>query len=270
MRYPEIEHIPYKKNRRMRKNIPCLLLFLTISFHSSGWGPTGHRVTGWIAEKYLSKKARNAIAKILKGQSIAMASTWMDEIRSDSTYNYMADWHWVTIPEGQTYKETNKNANGDIIQALEKVIAGLETKNLPFEQQAEYLKILIHLTADLHQPLHVGAHDDRGGNDIRVMWFGKSSNLHRIWDSDMIDDTRLSYTEFAESLPAPTPAQIRTWQNTSIHAWARESQSYNRQVYSYGDGRLGYRYSYVNLPVVRHRLLQAGVRLAGILNGIYG
>lgn len=247
-----------------------MLLMLVLVFQAFGWGPTGHRVTGMVAEKYLSRKARAALQKILDGQSLAMASTWMDEIRSDSTYDYMTDWHWVTIPEGQTYEEAAKNPNGDIIQTIQRIIGKLQTGTLTGKQEAEFVKILIHLTGDLHQPLHVGAHDDRGGNDIHVMWFGTSSNLHRVWDSDMIDDTKLSYTEFALSLPTPSQEQIRNWQRAPVHDWARESQSYNDQVYRYGNKKLGYAYSYVNLPVVRHRLLQAGIRLAGILNEIYG
>ena len=35
-------------------------------------------------------------------------------------------------------------------------------------------------------------------------------------------------------------------------------------------GRLGYQYSYRNFPVVERQLLLAGVRLAGVLNEIYG
>lgn len=240
-----------------------------IVFQASGWGPTGHRVTGWIAEKYLSKKARTNVSRILDGQSLAMASTWMDEIRSDSVFDYMEDWHWVTIPEGLSYPETRKNPNGDIIATLEWVIGELKNKRLPATTQREYLKILIHLVGDIHQPLHVGAKDDRGGNNIKVMWFSKPSNLHRIWDSDMIDDSRLSYTELAASLGIPSAEMVRAWQQTDIPGWARESQSYTYQVYDYGDGRLGYRYSYLNFPLVRQRLLQAGVRLAGILNAIY-
>ena len=253
----------------MRKGIPCLLLLLMIAVESLAWGPTGHRVTGWIAEKHLTKKARNAIGKILKGQSLAMASTWMDEIRSDPSYDYMEDWHWVTIPEGQPYELTVKNRNGDIIQSLERVIGELKNKKLTPDQQAEYLKILIHLTGDIHQPLHVGARADQGGNEIQVRWFGKNSNLHRIWDSDMIDDTRLSYTELAQSLEIATEEQVRAWQKSSVREWARESQSYQHHVYNYGNGRLGYDYAYVNYPIVRQRLLQAGVRLAGILNALY-
>lgn len=245
-------------------------LLLIITLHCSGWGPTGHRVTGWVAQKYLNKKARNAIEKILGGQTLAIASTWMDEIRSDSTYHYMEDWHWVTIPGGQTYQQTIKNPKGDIIQTIERIIAELKTKKLTLLEQQRNLKVLIHLIGDIHQPLHVGALPDKGGNDVKVMWFQVSSNLHRVWDSDMIDLTRLSYTELAESLDIPTKDEVNRWQKTSGLNWAGESQSYHQQVYDYGSGKLGYRYSYVNYPIVRYRLLQAGVRLAGVLNEIYG
>src|SRR5688572_24091251 len=101
----------------MRKIIftGIFLLFIAYSF---AWGPTGHRVTGWIADKHINKKARKDLERILGGQSLAIASTWMDEIRSDSTYDYTSDWHWVTIPNGATYTATEKNPKGDIIQTL--------------------------------------------------------------------------------------------------------------------------------------------------------
>ena len=254
----------------MKKGTTCLIVLMSVTLHCMGWGPTGHRVMGLIAERYLSKKARASVMKILNGQSLPMASTWMDEIRSDSTYDYMADWHWVTIPPGQSYEQTEKNPNGDLIQTLERVVAELKSGKLSPDDEVQRLRILIHLVGDIHQPLHVGDRDDRGGNNVRVMWFGGPSNLHRIWDSDMIDDTRLSYTELSGFLSKPGAQEIRRWQKSSVQDWAKESQTYFKQLYDTGDGRLGYRYSYVNLPVVRHRLLQAGVRLAGILNEIYG
>lgn len=254
----------------MKKHLTTLLLLLTFTISASAWGPTGHRVTGWIAEKYLSKKTRAVLQKILKGQSLAIASTWMDEVRSDSSYNYMTDWHWVTIPEGQTYHTSVKNPNGDIIATIERIIGELKNKDLGEGGQVERLKILIHLVGDIHQPLHVSAIEDRGGNNVQVMWFRNQSNVHRVWDSDIIDDTRLSYTEMAESLDKPGHAEVRAWQSAPVEEWARESQSYHPHVYNYGNGRLGYRYAYLNYPIIRHRLLQAGVRLAGILNEIYG
>src|SRR5436190_10279054 len=97
------------------KRTTLLLLFFICTLSANAWGPTGHRATGLIAEKYLNKKALAAIRKMLNGQSLAMASTWMDEVRSDSTYDYMEDWHWVTIPYGMTYDKTTKNPNGDLL-----------------------------------------------------------------------------------------------------------------------------------------------------------
>lgn len=254
----------------MKKFIPSLLLCFIFSLSAFGWGATGHRATGWIANKYLSKKARKAIEQILNGQSLAMASTWMDEVRSDSTFDYMTDWHWVTIPYDQNYEQSTKNPNGDIIQTLERIIGELKSKKFSAQEQAQRIRILIHLVGDIHQPLHVGGKNDKGGNDVKIMWFRVDSNLHRVWDSDIIDGTQLSYTELAESLDKPSATEFKTWQKATVREWANESQAYQKQVYDYGSGRLGYRYSYLYLPIVRQRLLQAGVRLAGVLNEIYG
>jgi hypothetical protein len=254
----------------MRKHILAFFLVIAFSLSASGWGATGHRATGWIANRYMTKKARKTVERILQGQSLAMASTWMDDVRSDSTFDYMTDWHWVTIPSGQTYDQTVKNPNGDIIQTLERIIAELKTKKLSDQEQAQRIKILVHLIGDIHQPLHVGGKPDKGGNDVKVTWFRTDSNLHRVWDSDMIDDTKLSYTELAQSLDKPTPAELKLWQKASVLDWAKESQTYEKEVYDLGNSRLGYHYSYLYFPIVRHRLLQAGIRLAGILNEIYG
>jgi hypothetical protein len=252
------------------KKLIIVQLILFVSVSSFGWGPTGHRATGLVAEKYLTKKARKELQRILGGQSLAMASTWMDEIRSDTAWNFTADWHWVTIQESQSYDNSEKNPNGDIIQSIEKIIGALKSKKLSAKEEVEQLKMLIHLIGDIHQPLHVGGGNDRGGNDVKVSWFRTDSNLHRVWDTDMIDDTRLSFTELAESLEKPDATRLTALQKTNVRDWATESMSYRKDVYNIGEGKLGYLYSYNNFHIVRLRLLQAGVRLAGVLNEIYG
>jgi hypothetical protein len=123
---------------------------------------------------------------------------------------------------------------------------------------------------DIHQPLHVGCCDDNGGNKVKVKWFGRDTNLHTVWDSNMIDDTKLSYTELASYLDEPDQATIIDWQKKSVRHWADESKTFRKQVYEIGDGSLSYKYSYKNLPVVKERMLQAGIHLAAILNEIYG
>jgi hypothetical protein len=253
----------------MKKSI-LILALSCISLAAFSWGATGHRVTGYIADKHISKKTRLALQRILGQESLAMASTWMDEIRSDSTWDYTADWHWVTIQDGETYEQALKNQKGDIVMTIERIISELKSKKLSAKQETEYVKMLIHLVGDIHQPLHVGGGNDKGGNDVKLTWFGGNSNLHRVWDSDMIDGTRLSYTELAESLYKPSADEVKKWQGASVRDWSKESMSYRKQVYDTGNGKLGYEYQYKYFGIVRDRLAQAGVRLAGILNEIYG
>jgi hypothetical protein len=253
----------------VRKSL-MVVTFLLCAQAAFSWGATGHRVTGQVADRYITKKARQRLERILGQESLAIVGNWMDEVRSDSSYDYMQDWHWVTIPEGMTYEQTIKNPNGDIIETLNRVTLALKSRTLSPEKEAEYLKVLIHLVGDIHMPLHVGSKDDRGGNDVKVTWFRSESNLHRVWDSEMIDDTRLSYTEFAASLDDPSASVIKSWQKSSVLDWAYESISYHKNVYTIGNGKLSYSYPYYNLHIVRKRLLMSGVRLAGLLNEIYG
>lgn len=248
-----------------------LLAFVSvITIDSLGWGATGHRATGFVAEKHLNSKARKKLRELLGQESLAMASTWMDDVRSDSTYDYMTDWHWVTIETGQTYDQSKKNKNGDVIMTLERIISELKSRKLDRRKEIEAIKILIHLVGDIHQPLHVGCCDDHGGNRVKVKWFRSDADLHGVWDSNMIDGTKLSYTELGESLGMPDAPTVKRWQSATVRDWANESMSHRQQVYDIGKGSLSYEYSYHNMPLVRERVLQAGVRLAGVLNEIYG
>jgi hypothetical protein len=247
-----------------------LFLSIVIAFECHAWGVTGHRAIGRVAQLHLNDKAKKKLATLLGQESLAIAATWMDDVRSDSIYDYMTDWHWVTIETGQTYDQSVKNKNGDVIMTLERIISELKAKKLDRKKEIEAIKILIHLVGDIHQPLHVGCCDDQGGNKVRVKWFREDSNLHRVWDSDMIDGTKLSYTELAESLGMPDKVTVKKWQSTRVRDWAKESMSHRNQVYKIGKGNLSYEYAYHNMPLVKERLLLAGVRLAGVLNEIYG
>lgn len=244
---------------------------ITLSFSSFGWGKTGHRVVGHIAMEHLSKKALKNIRLIMGNESLAMASNWMDDIKSDHSYDHMSPWHYCTIPDGMSYAEAGTPQEGDIIVTIERLIRELESKEFTDKDELFALKCLIHLIGDLHQPLHVGKGDDRGGNDVKVKWFGSNSNLHRVWDSEIIDGQQLSFTELSQSIDFPTPGQLSQWQNDPLMKWVEESIAYRKQVYDLPENMsIGYEYSYYNWATVQHRLLQAGVRLAGILNRIYG
>lgn len=251
------------------KNITALLLLL-LAHSASAWGPTGHRVVGEIAEHHLSRKARKEVQRILGHESMAMASTWMDEIKSDRSQDYMRDWHWVTIPDGSTYATAGKNPQGDVVEAIGRMVTALKSDTLPPDRRVRCIKVLIHLVGDMHQPLHVGRGDDKGGNDFQVQWFRKGSNLHRVWDSEMIDKKQLSYTELASALDHAGQDQIAAWTKGTAADWAQENLALRAGIYGVEKGAdLGYRYLYDHWTTVEEQLLKGGIRLAGVLNAIF-
>lgn len=244
---------------------------LFISIQLLGWGQTGHRVVGEMAQKHLSELAEARINKILANQTLAEVSNWMDNVKSNRDYDSLRNWHWVTIPDGMTYEETEKNEEGDIIHGIEYIIEKLKTGNLDPNLEADYLKILVHLVGDVHMPLHVGNGKDRGGNQVEVEWFWKNSNIHRVWDSQMIDSKEYSYTELADLLNRENVLKVDYWQSTNVRDWAHEAMKYRPQIYDIPkDGKINYEYRYKNWDLLCNQLRKGGIRLAGILNEIYG
>lgn len=235
------------------------------------WGRTGHRVVGAIAERHLSGTAGRAVGELAGPGGLARIANWPDEIRSDEELGEgKSTWHYVTIPDGESYETVDKEPKGDVIERIRHFEAVL--RDATAERQARWraLAWLTHLVGDLHQPLHVGRGDDRGGNDVLVLWFDEPSNLHKVWDEEMIHHARLSYTEMTELLDHATAEEIAAWQGTGVLDWTAESMALREQVYDLGDRRLGWKYMYEQTPVVERRLLQAGIRLAGLLEAIFG
>ena len=238
---------------------------------SQKWGQIGHYVTGEIAQRHLTEEAREKVNSILGDMTMARATVWMDDIRSDSRYDYTGTWHWTTIPDGLTYEEAEQEETGDIIWALETLIEELKSGQLSETGEREKLMLVMHMIGDIHQPLHVGTGEDRGGNDVRLQWMGENSNLHRVWDSGIINSLQMSYSELARELDTATVFQIEEWQNSSVRDWAYESMTYRDRIYDLPDNmRLSYPYRYEHNDILFRRLLQAGIRIAGVLNEIYG
>ncbi|MFT6866390.1 MAG: hypothetical protein ACJA08_001221 [Cyclobacteriaceae bacterium] len=255
----------------MKRIILLPIILLLIVHCAFSWGNTGHRVVGLIAEKHMNKKAQKNLKNVLGNETLAEVSTFMDFIRSNDKYDHMVSWHYATIPDSLTYEEAGIPQGSDIITEINRLISELKSKKFTDEDEAFALKLLVHLVGDLHQPLHVGNGKDKGGNDLKVEYFWSSSNLHRIWDSGIIDGQQYSFTEYTARIDHASKTEILEWQSSDVLDWAYESKNLRAQVYDIPDNKkLGYRYDYDNLGVVNKRLLQAGIRLAGILNKIYG
>lgn len=248
------------------------ILFSSFSFASENdWGRTGHRATGEVAEQHLSKKAKRMIREILDGQNLAFVSTYGDDIKSDPEYRKYNPWHYVNLEPGETeYTKEKANPDGDLVHAINTSIAVLKDENASQEEKAFSLKMLVHFVGDLHQPLHAGRGEDKGGNDIQVRWFGDGSNLHRVWDSEMINDFQMSYSELAHNSDELSREEIRKIQNGTVLDWMYESKELANKVYDSAEvgEKLGYEYMYKWFPVVHDQIQKGGLRLAKILNEI--
>jgi hypothetical protein len=258
---------------RIRTLTALAALLLALPGSASAWGPTGHRVVGRIAEHHLTPEAQRGVAALLGPDSLARVSTWADDIRSDPTWTTAPKdarpWHFLSIDDNETLETTARDPKGDVLEAIQRFEKVLRDPQADRQSKAEALKFIVHFVGDVHQPLHVGRRPDRGGNEIIVLWFSDPSNLHSVWDSGMIDATKLSFSELAEFIDHPTPEEVTAWQSAPMADWIRESFNARQQVYDIGKRDLGFDYSFRNMALVEKRLVQAGVRLAGLLNSVF-
>jgi len=258
------------------KNLLIVILVLFFQLpgfaNDSDWGKTGHRATAEIAENHLTTKTKKAIDNLLGGHGLAFVSNYADDIKSDPEYKEFGPWHYVNIdPEAEKYIAKDANDSGDLVQAIKKCVEVLKNKNSSREQKQFYLKMLVHFVGDLHQPFHTGHAEDKGGNDIQVRWFNEGSNIHRVWDSNMINFYQMSYTELALNTEDLSKNQIRAIEKGELLDWVYESRAMAEDLYDgieNGD-KLGYSYMYKNMPIVLKQLQKGGIRLAKILNDIY-
>ncbi|MDB4925463.1 S1/P1 nuclease [Mucilaginibacter sp.] len=257
------------------KNLALGTIILCSPVITMAWGTNGHRISGQIAEDHLSPKALAAVRAILGNESVAMASNWADFIKSDPTYSYLYNWHFVDFERPMSYPEMTEflehDNNVDAYTKLKFLIAELKKKETSKENKLLYLHMLIHITEDVHQPMHTAHASDKGGNDFKVNWFNKPTNLHSIWDSELVNFQELSYSEYAKAINHATPAQIKDWQSAPLNKWIFESSQLAEQIYTEikpGD-TLNYKYNFTHLDILNQQLLKGGIRLAGVLNEIF-
>ena len=248
-----------------------LIVFLIASLLSIiNWGSTGHRALAEVASFYLTENAKNKINEILDGETIVTASMYADDIKSDSRYDEYYNWHFINMELDENYEDTVPSEKVDVFIAINKCIDILESNSVTDSEKSFYLKLLIHFIGDLHQPMHIGRYEDRGGNRVYVKWFGRNSNLHRVWDSEMINGYNMSYSELAKNLPTPEKLEIE-FERDDLIVWVNEIHSYTRKIYNGVsiDDNLGYEYQYENFQTVRDLILKGVLRLASVLNYLF-
>ncbi|MBA9075579.1 MULTISPECIES: S1/P1 nuclease [Rufibacter] len=261
---------------KVLQRVLLLCLFVYLPLQSMAWGMLGHRIVGEIAERHLSNRAKKNIRKVLGPESVAMVSNWPDFVKSDPAFDYLDTWHYINLKEGLTQAEVEtilkQDTAVDAYTRINFLIAELKKKELEPVKKAQYLKILIHLVGDVHQPMHVGRPEDLGGNRIRVEWFNQPTNLHRLWDSQLIEYQQLSYTEYATALNCVSKEQSKIWKNQPMTQWFFESYQIADQLYKgvKPQEKLSYTYNFHYIATLNAQLLKGGVRLAGVLEEIFG
>ncbi|WP_443937039.1 S1/P1 nuclease [Pedobacter sp. MW01-1-1] len=256
----------------------CMLALIFLAYvplKANAWGMLGHRIVGEIADSYLKTSTRKAIVSILGSESLAMSANWGDFIKSDTAYNYMYNWHFVNLPEGLSkdgitaYLSTEKAPN--LYNKILDLSAILKKTSSTASQKKLALRMLVHMIGDLHQPMHVARKEDLGGNRVSVLWFNEKSNLHRVWDEQLIEYQQLSYTEYTKAINHPSPIQLTNWQKTDLKSAIYESYLICNKIYAdtKPDSKLSYRYNFDWVETVNQQLLKGGIRLAKILNDIY-
>jgi hypothetical protein len=231
----------------------------------------GHRVAGAIAEGYLCEEARAYLAPLLDGNTLANAGVWADSIRDDPARAHTKPWHYINIGDREPMAGAMHSRIGNVLTAIGQSERDLANLRLPLAKRAEALRFFVHFVADVHQPLHVGRLEDRGGNDIGVRWGKGPMSLHEFWDARaLLAAEHLGAAGLASAVGPLAIGQETQWQASGPVDWAEESRGFRRLVYDLPKARdpahLTDRYIAAARNVVSLRLAQAGVRVAGRLN----
>lgn len=233
-----------------------------------GFGAAGHRIAGEIAERRLCANAAAAVLRYGAGQHLRDLGGWADRVRSTPAWEHSAPWHYVNSADSEPLRAHRAPRGGDLLWAVDHFRERLADERLAFGQRADALRFFVHFLVDLHQPLHVGRAEDRGGNTVVVEVDGERTNLHRLWDSGLIErglDDRPAYAQSVEALAAAGGAR---WSGGTALDWAAESKALRPVVYAVGR-EPDARYLAAAGAIVRRRLAQAGVRLADELDRIF-
>jgi hypothetical protein len=236
----------------------------------------GHRIVAELAERRLSGDARAAVNGLLAGtaeDSLADVATWPDDVRELPDYNWSARLHYVNFPRdaGCRYRARRDCPDGGcVIGAIERYARTLGDRRRAVAERREALKFLVHFVGDIHQPLHAGYADDRGGNLFQIYYLGRGSNLHSLWDGGILRQSRLDWRAYADRLDVRRAEGDSRWSTRAPQRWAEASCRLlgEAQVYPRRPGKLPAGYAEKQLPVVESQIVRAGARLAALLNAV--
>ena len=253
-----------------------ILLSLLISFGSLsafGWGQKGHDAVAYIAQQHLTPVTEAKIDSLLDGYSMVYWANWLDNASHTPEYSYTKTWHYKNIDENQTFENAPNIPEGNIVDAIYQQVKVLENPNLSKEDRSLALKIVVHLLGDIHQPMHMGRATDRGGNSHKLKFFNSATNLHSVWDTNILEaGHNWSHSEWQREIDRLSPEQeISIIAGGSPETWGKETYEISKEIYSSTPQDFNIEYNYIAewTPTIEMQLEKGGLRLADVLNSIF-
>jgi hypothetical protein len=261
------------------RRFTCLLLLLPL--RALAWGAPGHEIAAAIAESRLTPEARAMVHEIVSDTPLSDPSiaTWADALRDPKTRPF----HYVNIPFGSGKYDAARDCprGACAVAEIQRAAAQLAGRGSALER-SDALRWLVHVVADIHQPLHAGDGWDRGGNEtmVRLGRRKQPTNLHRVWDSDVVKPLvhRKDVLGAARALSAEiSRSDAVTWAaDLDPASWANESNREAKAIYAEVNRRpqdtgilsLPADYPRRESPRAAAALQRAGVRLAALLDDI--
>ncbi|KAG9125431.1 hypothetical protein FRC07_007625 [Ceratobasidium sp. 392] len=206
---------------------------LSLATPALSWGAAGHEITATIAQIHLLPSAQKEICNILPAHfncRLSSIAAWADKIRGLPAFRWTSGLHYINPiddwpPQNCAFGETGWKTDQNILAGIVNVTRGVES--LEGNQRDYALRFLVHFVGDIHMPLHLTGRD-RGGNEDRVRFDGRITNLHSLWDGLLIAQRIRTLPNYTHPLPtAPTPSippealernrQIEKWLKGAIY-----------------------------------------------------
>ncbi len=265
---------------RLARRVATSLFACLMIAPAQAWGPLGHRVVAELAQQHLSPAAEAEVERLLAPEHtklLADIANWPDQMQDDpamkSLWKQTRSQHYINFRGGSScdYVPPRDCRDGRcVVGGLQHYVAVLGDRSQPDSVRRQALKFVVHFVGDIHQPLHAGYRDDKGGNTYQVQFDGKGMNLHRVWDSSMLYTRHLDWQQYAQRLdsigPIKLPPPIAPLDNPYAQ-WAEESCRITAEQDFYPTNhQITPAYVRTWLPLADRRLREAGRRLAQVLN----
>nr|POF10727.1 endonuclease 1 [Quercus suber] len=269
---------------------------------AQGWSKEGHIMTCRIAQGLLGSEALEVIQNLLPlnvNGDLSALCTWPDQVRHWHKYRWTSPLHFIDTPDdGCTfnYQRDCHDPHGVEDVCVAGAVQNFTSQLVHYREgsadrrynMTEALLFLSHFMGDIHQPMHVGFTSDEGGNTINLRWFRHKSNLHHVWDREIVLTALSDYYEkdmdllqkdiegnFTDGIWS---SDVSSWEHcddilSCVTKWAVESINIAcKWGYKGVDPgtTLADDYFDSRMPIVMKRIAQGGVRLAMILNRLFG